>query len=284
MCGVTQLTAEDIEAMSAIKKGHRRLILAGIAKAKAQGSNNVSPDIADINDTDGAEAGGNAPTASVDTSAAHVAATERECADEDAGQLLSLSPALFEDMESPVDAVCDTLDAFVAELKRSIGPAEGTEMIVAEGRAQTLQELLRSQEIDDDDCHELMDLTHALAHRDFDAALVVYRLIEAEGADSTDDVTRGSWVEGLGVLLRLSKVLAEVETETGETVAAGAVTQETNAEADEHEMLYREQHEHEPLEQHGAGDETEHDEIEGSSGALTSEDSGLQAADDVPDF
>ena len=276
ICGVSQLTKEDIEAMSAIKKGHRRLILAGIAKAKAQNSNNASLSIAD--DTDAAEPNGNAPAPLADTAAANVAATGGQSIGDDKVELLSLSPALFEDMDSPVDAVCHTLDALVAELKRSVGPAEGTEMVVAEGRAQTLQDLLRSQKIDDDDCHELMDLTHALAHRDFDAALVVYRLIEAEGADNTD-VTRANWVEGLGVLLRLANVLAEAEV--GANDGAEAVQQQANGDIDEQERQ-QEQHEHEPLEECDAGHQHSHD--GDNSGARMSEDSGLQAADDVPDF
>ena len=296
ICGVSQLTKEDIEAMSAIKKGHRRLILAGIAKAKAQNSNNASLSIAD--DTDAAEPNGNAPAPLADTAAANVAATGGQSIGDDKVELLSLSPALFEDMDSPVDAVCHTLDALVAELKRSVGPAEGTEMVVAEGRAQTLQDLLRSQQIDDDDCHELMDLTHALAHRDFDAAMVVYRLIEAEGADNTN-VTRASWVEGLGILLRLAKVLAEADA--GANDGTEAVLQETNADIGEHERQQgqhepepetnadigeherqRGQYEPEPSKECDAGHQHNHD--GDNSGALASEDSGLQAADDVPDF
>jgi len=177
-----QLTAGDLAGLE-IRKGHQRLILAGIAR----------------------EQGTSASPAAADDAAEIVKASS---VPESKATAATLSPALFDGMSSPVDAVCATFEALVSELRANLsqnGDAVGAldRLKAAEEQVTTtLFGKLHSQDLDDDDCSELMELAQALSHRDFDTAIETFKQLN-EREEPGDDVERGLWIAGISTMVDL---------------------------------------------------------------------------------
>ena len=182
------MTAEDIAGLD-IRKGHQRLILAGIAREQG-----VTKPVAAVVDAD-------------DTAAPAAEAAEARAAPQSAATAAVLSPALFDGMSSPVDAVCSTFEALVSELRTCLAHRGAAADVL--GRLQTAEDQitttlfgkLQSQDLDDDDCAELMEFAQALAHRDFDSAIEAFKQLTER--EEPDDIERGVWIAGISALVDL---------------------------------------------------------------------------------